>query len=286
MLTILFDGVAYGMLLFVLACGLSVTLGLMNFVNLAHGAFAMAGGYITVVVVNRWGVPFLLGLPIAFLAGAVLGAVLERTLYVNLYAKSHLDQVLFTIGLVFMAVAGVDYIMGSSQQFVNIPSWLEGQINLGGVGIGRYRLMIIVLCGLLTIALQLILAKTRFGSRLRAAVDDQRVARGLGINVGAVFGLTFAFGSGLAALGGALGAQILGLDPIFPLKYLIYFLIVVTVGGTSSITGPFVASILLGIGDVAGKYYVPTLSAFVIYSIMIVMLLWRPQGLFSRATSR
>jgi branched-chain amino acid transport system permease protein len=286
MLTILFDGVAYGMLLFVLACGLSVTLGLMNFVNLAHGAFAMAGGYVTVVTVNRWGVPFLWGLPIAFLAGAALGAVLERTLYVNLYAKSHLDQVLFTIGLVFMSVAGVDYIMGSSQQFVNIPAWLEGQINLGGVGIGRYRLMIIVLCGLLTVALQLILAKTRFGSRLRAAVDDQRVARGLGINVGAVFGLTFAFGSGLAALGGALGAQILGLDPIFPLKYLIYFLIVVTVGGTSSITGPFVASILLGIGDVAGKYYVPTLSAFVIYTIMIVMLLWRPQGLFSRAASR
>ena len=286
MLTILFDGVAYGMLLFVLACGLSVTLGLMNFVNLAHGAFAMAGGYVTVVLVNRWGVPFLLGLPLAFLAGAALGAVLERTLYVNLYAKSHLDQVLFTIGLVFMSVAGVDYVMGSSQQFVNIPAWLEGQINLGGVGIGRYRLMIIVLCGLLTLALQLILAKTRFGSRLRAAVDDQRVARGLGINVGAVFGLTFAFGSGLAALGGALGAQILGLDPIFPLKYLIYFLIVVTVGGTSSITGPFVASILLGIGDVAGKYYLPSLSAFVIYTIMIIMLLWRPQGLFARAASR
>jgi branched-chain amino acid transport system permease protein len=286
MLTILFDGVAYGMLLFVLACGLSVTLGLMNFVNLAHGSFAMAGGYVTVVLVNRWGVPFLLGLPLAFLAGAALGALLERTLYVNLYAKSHLDQVLFTIGLVFMSVAGVDFIMGSSQQFVNIPTWLEGQFDLGGVGVGRYRLMIIVLCGLLTVALQLILAKTRFGSRLRAAVDDQRVARGLGINVGAVFGATFAFGSGLAALGGALGAQILGLDPIFPLKFLIYFLIVVTVGGTSSITGPFVASILLGIGDVAGKYYVPTLSAFVIYSIMIVMLLWRPQGLFSRATSR
>jgi branched-chain amino acid transport system permease protein len=286
MLTILFDGVAYGMLLFVLACGLSVTLGLMNFVNLAHGAFAMAGGYVTVVLVNRSGVPFMLGLPLAFLAGAALGALFERTLYVHLYAKSHLDQVLFTIGLVFMAVATVDYVMGSSQQFVEIPAWLQGQIDIGGIGVGRYRLMIIVLCGLLTVALQLILAKTRFGSRLRASVDDQRVARGLGINVGAVFGLTFAFGSGLAALGGALGAEILGLDPIFPLKYLIYFLIVVTVGGTSSITGPFVASILLGIGDVAGKYYVPTLSAFVIYSIMIVMLLWRPQGLFSRATSR
>ncbi len=286
MLTILFDGVAYGMLLFVLACGLSVTLGLMNFINLAHGAFAMAGGYCTVIVVNRLGIPFALGLPIAFLVAAILGGFLERTLYVHVYARSHLDQVLFTIGLVFMSVAAVDFVMGSSQQFVNIPAVLQGQFDIGGVGVGRYRLMIIVLCGLLTVALQLILAKTRFGSRLRAAVDDQRVARGLGINVGAVFGLTFAFGSGLAALGGALGAEILGLDPIFPLKYLIYFLIVVTVGGTSSITGPFIASILLGIGDVAGKYYLPTLSAFVIYSIMIVMLLWRPQGLLARAGSR
>src|SRR5262252_5465916 len=286
MLTILFDGVAYGMLLFVLACGLSVTLGLMNFVNLAHGSFAMAGGYVTVVLVNRSGVPFMLGLPLAFLAGAALGALFERTLYVHVYSKSHLDQVLFTIGLVFMSVAAVDYVMGSSQQFVNIPAALQGQINLGGVGIGRYRLMIIVLCGLLTIALQLILAKTRFGSRLRAAVDDQRVARGLGINVGAVFGITFAFGSGLAGLGGALGAEILGLDPTFPLKYMIYFLIVVTVGGTSSITGPFFASILLGIADVAGKYYVPKLGAFVIYAVMIVVLIWRPQGLFARGAAR
>jgi branched-chain amino acid transport system permease protein len=286
MLTILFDGVAYGMLLFVLACGLSVTLGLMNFVNLAHGSFAMAGGYVTVVLVNRLGVPFLLCLPIAFLASGAVGAVFERALYRHVYSKSHLDQVLFTIGLVFMSVAGVDYVMGSSQQFVNIPAMLQGQFDVFGTGVGRYRLLIIVICGLLTVALQLILAKTRFGSRLRAAVDDQRVARGLGINVGAVFGLTFAFGSGLAGLGGALGAEILGLDPVFPLKYLIYFLIVVTVGGTSSITGPFVASILLGIGDVAGKYYVPTLSAFVIYSIMIVMLLWRPQGLFVRTASR
>ena len=155
-----------------------------------------------------------------------------------------------------------------------------------GVGVGRYRLLIIVICGLLTVGLQLILSKTRFGSRLRAAVDDARVAGGLGINVNRVFAVTFAFGSGLAGLGGALGAEILGLDPIFPLKYMIYFLIVVTVGGTSSITGPFVASLLLGIGDVAGKYYVPTLGSFVIYTIMIVVLIWRPQGLFSRGTAR
>jgi branched-chain amino acid transport system permease protein len=286
MLTILFDGVAYGMLLFVLACGLAVTLGLMNFVNLAHGAFAMAGGYFTVIVVNRMGVPFLLALPLAFLATAAIGALFERTLYVHVYGKSHLDQVLFTIGLVFMAVAAVDYVMGSSQQFVQIPQWLQGQLDFFGIGVGKYRLLIIVACGLLTVALQFILAKTRFGSRLRAAVDDRRVAQGLGINVKAVFALTFACGSGLAGLGGALGAEILGLDPIFPLKYMIYFLIVVTVGGTSSITGPFLASILLGIGDVAGKYYVPKLSAFVIYTIMIVVLIWRPQGLFARPAGR
>jgi len=286
MLTILFDGVAYGMLLFVLACGLSVTLGLMNFVNLAHGSFAMAGGYITVVLVNRMGLPFLLGLPLAFLFSAALGALLERTLYVHVYAKSHLDQVLFTIGLVFMSVAAVDYTMGSSQQFIVIPSALQGQIDVFGVGVGRYRLLIIGICAVLTITLQLILTRTRFGSRLRASVDDQRVARGLGINVGVVFGVTFAVGSGLAGLGGALGAEILGLDPVFPLKYMIYFLIVVTVGGTSSITGPFLASILLGIGDVAGKYYVPQVGAFVIYTIMIVVLIWRPQGLFARQSAR
>ncbi|HEY7084425.1 MAG TPA: branched-chain amino acid ABC transporter permease [Hyphomicrobiaceae bacterium] len=286
MLTILFDGIAYGMLLFVLACGLAVTLGLMNFVNLAHGAFAMAGGYCTVILVNRWGIPFLAALPLAFLATAILGLVFERTLYIHVYGKSHLDQVLFTIGLVFMAVAAVDYVMGSSQVFVQLPSWLEGQITVLGVGIGRYRLLIIIICGLLTLLLQFMLARTRFGSRLRAAVDDERVARGLGINVGGVFALTFAFGSGLAGLGGALGAEILGLDPIFPLKYMIYFLIVVTVGGTSSITGPFLASLLLGIGDVAGKYYVPTLGAFVIYSIMILVLIWRPQGLFARGGAR
>jgi len=286
MLTILFDGIAYGMLLFVLASGLALTLGLMNFVNLAHGAFAMAGGYVTVVLVNRMGVPFFAALPLAFVATAAIGLVLERTLYVHVYGSSHLEQVLFTIGLVFMAVAAVDRTVGSQQEFVHLPEFLKGQFKLLDVGIGKYRLFIVVLCGVLTVVLQLLLTRTRFGSRLRASVDDQRVARGLGINVNAIFAATFAVGSGLAGLGGALGAEILGLEPIFPLKYMIYFLIVVTVGGTSSITGPFVASLILGIGDVAGKYYVPKLGAFVIYTIMIVVLIWRPQGLFARATAR
>jgi branched-chain amino acid transport system permease protein len=282
-LTILFDGIAYGMLLFVLACGLAVTLGLMNFVNLAHGAFAMAGGYVTAVLMNRAGVPFLATLPLAFIVPAVLGLVLERTLYKRLYTRSHLDQVLFSIGLVFMAVAAIDYSFGSQQQLIQLPSWLQGRIDILGVQVGLYRSFIIVICGALVVALQLILTKTRFGSRLRAAVDDPRVARGLGINVSLIFATTFAFGSGLAGLGGALGAEILGLDPTFPLKFMIYFLIVVTVGGTTSITGPFLASLLLGIADVAGKYYVPSVGAFVIYTLMIVVLVLRPQGLFERA---
>jgi branched-chain amino acid transport system permease protein len=185
-----------------------------------------------------------------------------------------------------MSVAAVDYVMGSQQVFIEIPSVLQGRFEVFGVGIGRYRLLIILICGLLTLALQLVLSSTRFGSRLRASVDDARVARGLGINVNAVFTLTFAVGSGLAGLGGALGAEILGLDPTFPLKYMVYFLIVVTVGGTSSITGPFAASLLIGIADVAGKYYVPKFGAFVIYTIMILVLIWRPQGLFARAAGR
>lgn len=286
MLTILFDGVAYGMLLFVLACGLAVTLGLMNFVNLAHGAFAMAGGYLTVVLMGRYGVSFYLCLPLAFLVTALLGAFFERTLYRHLYAKSHLEQVLFSIGLVFMAVSAIDYFMGARQQIVQLPPALQGRIDILGAGIGVYRLFIILVCALILIGLQLVLTRTRFGSQLRASVDDGRVARGLGINIGRVFALTFAVGSGLAGLGGALGAELLTLDPTFPLKFMIYFLIVVTVGGTTSITGPFIASLILGIADVAGKYYFPQIGAFIIYAVTVALLLWRPYGLIGREGAR
>jgi branched-chain amino acid transport system permease protein len=286
MLTLLFDGIAYGMLLFVLAVGLAVTLGLMNFINLAHGAFAMAGGYVTVLLMNRLGVPFLATLPLAFLFTAMLGALLERTLYRPMYAKPHLDQVLFSIGLVFMSVSAVDYFIGSQQQIIQLPSYLQGRFDFEFVGIGKYRLFIVVLCALLTIALQTVLSRTRFGSRLRASVDDPRVASGLGINVNRVFLLTFAVGSGLAGLGGALGAEVLGLSPDFPLKFMIYFLIVVSVGGTTTITGPLLAALLLGVADVFGKYYVPKLGAFIVYTLMILILTFRPQGLFGRAATK
>ena len=286
MLTLLFDGIAYGMLLFVLAVGLAVTLGLMNFVNLAHGAFAMAGGYASVLLLNRLGVPFLATLPLAFVLTALIGALLEITLYRPMYHRSHLDQVLFSIGLVFMSVAAVDYFVGSQQQMITLPPYLQGRLDIEWVGIGRYRLFLIALCAVLTVILQLILSRTRFGSRLRAAVDDRRVASGLGINVNRVFLLTFAVGSGLAGLGGALSAEILQLEPTFPLKYMIYFLIVVSVGGTTTITGPLLAALLLGIADVMGKYYEPKLGAFIVYALMIVILTLRPQGLFGRSATR
>ena len=288
MLTILFDGIAYGMLLFILAVGLSVTMGLMNFINLAHGAFAMAGGYLTVVWMQRFEVPFLWCLPLAFVATALLGGVLERTMYRHMYSKPHLDQVLFSIGLAFMSVASVDYWMGSQQQIMQLPDWLRGRTELwgGALGMGHYRLFIIAVCAALTVGLPYVLAKTRFGSRLRASVDDARVAAGLGIRVNLIFAATFAVGSGLAGLGGALGAEVLGLDPTFPLKFMVYFLIVVAVGGTSSITGPLWAALLLGIADVAGKYYMPKLGSFIVYSLMIAILIWRPQGLFVRKGGR
>jgi branched-chain amino acid transport system permease protein len=262
-------------------------MGLMNFINLAHGAFAMVGGYLTVVLMQRFEVPFLVCLPLAFVGTALLGAVLERTLYRPMYRKPHLDQVLFSIGLAFMAVASVDYFVGSQQQIMQLPVWLKGRTELGTgspweLGMGHYRLFIIAVCAALTVGLQYVLSATRFGSRLRASVDDPRVAAGMGINVNVVFAMTFAVGSGLAGLGGALGAEVLGLDPTFPLKFMVYFLIVVAVGGTSSITGPLLAALLLGVADVAGKYYVPKLGAFIVYSLMLAILMWRPQGLFVR----
>lgn len=283
MLTILIDGLAYGMLLFVMAVGLAVTLGLMNFVNLAHGAFAMLGGYVTALTMNRLGMPFLATLPLAFAVPALVGLILERTLYAPLYKRSHLDQVLFSIALTFMAMTAADWLVGSQQQLITLPSWLQGRVEIWGVGIGRYRAFLIVICALLVVALQLVLSKTRFGARLRAAVDNPRAARGLGIGVSTIFATTFAVGSGLAGLGGALGIELIGLDPSFPFKMLVYVLIVVTIGGTASLTGPFIAAILIGIADVAGKYYLPEIGAFLIYLMMILLLIWRPQGLIAPA---
>ena len=281
---VLFDGVAYGSLLFIIAVGLSVTLGLMNFVNLAHGAFAMVGGYVCVVLMTRAGVPFLATLPVAFVAAAIVGFVLERTLYQHLYRASPLDQVLFTIGVVYMSIAGATYVFGSSQQPVFLPSYLRGQVHVLGVDLGVYRLFLVAVVALLTYALHLLLERTRFGSQVRASVDNPTAAAGLGINVNRVFALTFALGSGLAGLGGGLGIDVLGLDPTFPLKYMVYFLLVVAVGGSGTIKGPLVAALILGVFDVAGKYFVPQIGGCVIYALMVALLIVFPAGLYGRRT--
>jgi len=279
---VLFDGIAYGSLLFIIAIGLSVTLGLMNFVNLAHGAFAMLGGYVTVVAMSRMGVPFLAALPAAFLLAALAGVVLERTLYQRLYRASHLDQVLFSIGLVYVSIAVATYFFGPSQQPVELPPMLRGQIEIAGRGFGAYRLFLIGVVAVLTVALHLLMERTRFGAMVRASVDNAVAAAGLGINVNRVFALTFALGSGLAGLGGGLGIDVLGLDPTFPLKFMVYFLLVVAVGGVGTIKGPLIAALLLGVFDVAGKYYVPQVGGFIIYALMVVLLLLFPLGLYGR----
>ena len=286
-MTVLFDGIASGVLLFLISVGLSVTLGLMNFVNLAHGAFAMLGGYVCVLLLGRMGVPFLATLPVVIIVSAGVGVVLERTLYRRLYGATHLDQALFSIGLVFVSISTAHFFFGAQQQPLQLPPMLSGQFHLaGGLDVGVYRLFLIVIGLALAFALQWMVAGTQFGAKLRASVDNPRAARGLGIDVDRVFVATFALGSALAGLGGALGVEMLGLDPEFPVRYIAYFLIVVAVGGSGSILGSLYASLILGICDVAGKYYVPQIGAFVIYLVMVVTLIFRPQGLFGRVAAK
>jgi branched-chain amino acid transport system permease protein len=279
---VLFDGFAYGMLLFLLSVGLSVTLGMMNFVNLAHCSFAMVGGYATVTLVSKLGWPFLATLPAAFLAGAAVSIVLERTLYRKLYRASDLDQCLLTIGIVFISVAAFAWFYSTEQQSVRVPDYLQGSVQVGGQSFAAYRLFLIAIGLLILGALVFLVERTRFGAQVRAAVDNQRMARGLGIDVDRAFMVTFALGGGLAGLGGALAIQVVGLDPTFALAYLVYVLIVVAVGGLGSIGGSFAAAAVLGISDMAGKYYFPWLGAFLIYLVMVALLMWRPAGLFGK----
>jgi len=279
---VLFDGFAFGMLLFVLSVGLSVTMGLMNFINLAHGAFGMLGGYIAVTAMRRLGMPFLLSLPLAFLGAALVSVLFERTLFRRLYRAGELNQVLFTIGLVFVAAASATYLFGTGQQPVVLPGWLRGSVELGGMRFGVYRIFLIVIALGVTALLVFGLERTRLGAQVRASVDNQRVAQGLGLDVERIFAITFSLGSGLAGLGGALAVEIVGLDPSFGFHFLVYVLIVVSVGGLGSIAGSFFGAALLGISDVAGKYFVPEIGSFLIYLVLVAILFVRPIGLFGK----
>jgi branched-chain amino acid transport system permease protein len=279
---VLFDGLAFGMLLFVLSVGLTVTLGLMNFVNLAHGAFGMLGGYIAVTAVRQLGLPFMAALPVAFFGAAAVSILFERTLFRRLYRAGQLNQVLFTIGLVFVAAAAAAYLFGTGQQPIQLPGYLRGSIEFAGMRFGAYRIFLIAVALLITALLYFGLERTRFGAQVRASVDNQRAAQGLGLDVDRIFAVTFALGSGLAGLGGALAIELVGIDPSFGFHFLVYVLIVVSVGGLGSITGSFAGAALLGIGDVAGKYFVPEIGSFLIYLMLVAILLVRPLGLFGK----
>jgi branched-chain amino acid transport system permease protein len=278
-----FHGLAYAMVLYLVTVGLSVTMGLMGFVNLAHGVFAAAGGYVMTRLVNAYGVPFPLGVVAAFLSVALGSIVLERLLYRRLYGADELSQVLMSVGLIFMSIAAAKYLWGPLAQPMTPPPYLSGQIDLGFRTFPTYRSFLIVSGAVLVTLLWLGLERTRFGARIRAAVDNRRMAQSVGINTARLFTWTFALGSGLAALGGALGAEILAIDPGYALEHLVYFLIVVAVGGLGSITGPFFAALLLGVADTAFKYLLPEFGAFFIYALTLALLLWRPRGLFGRA---
>jgi branched-chain amino acid transport system permease protein len=275
-------GVAAGMVLFIVSVGLSVTMGLMGFANLAHGAFAMLGGYIVVLSMRNLGVGFIPALAIGFLLTAAISMVFERLLYSRLYRAPELDQVLFTIGIVFVFIASLTVFVGPENQPVPIPEALRGQIDLGFMQYRTYSLFLIAVGIVIVIGLWFGFERTRFGAQIRAAVDNRRMAESLGINIDRLFALTFGFGSGMAALGGGLGAEFLGLDPQYALKYLVFFLIVVSVGGLGSITGVFYASLIIGVLDFILKKHIPQGGTLFIYALTILLLLWRPQGLFGR----
>jgi branched-chain amino acid transport system permease protein len=278
-----FHGLAFAMVLYLISVGLSVTMGLMGFVNLAHGVFAMLGGYVMTRLMNRYGVPFALALPAAAIASGLFSIPLERVLYRRFYGGEELDQVLLTMGLIFMSLAGATYVWGPLTQHMEPPAWLSGQVDLGFRSFPAYRSFLIVCGAVLVTGLWLGLERTRFGAQIRAAVDNLRMAQSVGINTSRLFMLTFALGSGLAGLGGALGADLLAISPSYAMQYLVYFIIVVAVGGLGSIRGPFVAALLIGVADTGFKYLLPGLGAFFIYALTMVLLLWRPQGLFGRA---
>ena len=280
---IVFDGLSYGMLLFLMSVGLSVTLGIIRFLNLAHGAAAMVGGYALVMLVDRWSCPFLLAVVIATLLATLFTVALEVTIYRRLYKAGHLYPVLLTIGVVFMAVGGATYLWGPDQQPIHVPSYLSGSFVVAGVDLNVYRLFLLAVGGVVSLLLFFGLERTRLGASVRAAVDDRRMATIVGINVDRVLALTFAIGGGLAGLGGALSVYMVGLDPNFPLAYLVLYLLVVSVGGLGSLGGTFYASIILGLCDVAGKYYLPEAGAFIIYVVMVSLLLMRPSGLLHRS---
>jgi branched-chain amino acid transport system permease protein len=277
-LTVLLDGVSYGMILFLISVGLTVTMGLMRIVNLAHGAFAMIGGYVAGYLTQIGG-NFYLALLGAAAAAGMLGAIAELTIYRPLYRKGELAQVLLTIGIVFVATGAITEIFGAFPYPVIFPDYLTRPVDIGFRDYPAYRLFLIAVGTVIAAVLWLVMDGSIYGARLRAAVDNPRMARAVGIDVNLLFTLTFIAGCGLAGLGGAIGSGILSLEPAYALKYIVLFLVVVIVGGEGSFGGSFVAAMALGIIDTLGKYFVAAAAPYLLYAAVFALLLWRPQGL-------
>jgi branched-chain amino acid transport system permease protein len=277
-LTILLDGAAYGMILFIISVGLTVTMGLMRVVNLAHGAFAMVGGYLAATMVQD-GVPFFAAALLAALAAGVLGAVAELTLYRPLYRRGELAQALMTFGLTFVAIAALTSIFGSNVKPLPVPRFLAGLVDIGFTQYPAYRLFLIGVGAVMALGLWLLIDRTLYGARLRAAVDNPRMARAIGMDVNLLFTGTFAAGCALAGFGGVIGADMLPIEPFYALRYLVIFLVVVAVGGIGNFKGSFVAAMAIGIVNTVGTFLLPGTSAYIVYVLVIVLLLWRPHGL-------
>lgn len=282
---ILLYGISYGLILCLISVGLVVTMGLMRVVNLAHGGFAAIGGYISTGLMAQAGIPFPLAVCVAVAAVIVISVFVERAFFVHLYTASELDQVLLTLGLCFLVVGTLTLIYGPNVYPTMLPSYLQGSIDLGFRDFELYRLVVAAISALVIIGLWLGFEQTNLGAQLRAAVDNRTMTQATGINVPRLFSLTFAFGSGLAAFGAAIGAPMLPLEPYYPFKYLVTILIIVALSGHGNVKAAIFVSVMIGVIETAVRLIFPELGAFLIYFVLIALIVWRKEGLLSRSAT-
>lgn len=282
LVNILIDGVAYSMVLFMITIGLSLTLGLMHVVNMAHGVFAMIAGLVTAHLITAWGVNFVIATLLAITCSALVAIPVERLLIRRFYKRSPMDQMLMTLGIVFIASAAASAIFGPQVVNVPLPEWLSGSVSFAGKQFPAHRLMVIVV-GLATLVLlYLTIDRSRYGVLVRAAVDNPGISETVGINTQLVYVSAFAIGAALAGLGGVVGAELLPMEPTYPSRYLVLMLAVVAVSGHGSLASAFVAALLLGVGSTAAKYFYPEYSSLVFFGLMFLMLKFRPNGILSQ----
>ncbi|CAN7440210.1 branched-chain amino acid ABC transporter permease [Bosea sp. LjRoot237] len=277
------DALAYGMVLFVISIGLSITMGLMRVVNLAHGAFAMVGGYIASHATQELGFGYASAILIAVGITVIAAIPIERLLYRRIYGAPELTQVLMTIGITFCIIGIANYLLGPTLKVIPLPEFLRGPVDLGFRSIAAHKLFAIAVGGGVAIALWYLLERTAFGIRIRATVDDAAMAGSLGVNAKLVYAASFAVAVGLAALGGIVGAQMLPIEPYYALRYMVTFLVVVSIGGAGSIQGALLACLLLGAIDTTGRFLVPEYGEFFSYLAVVVVVSLYPNGLFGRA---